>query len=674
MRKITITLFLLLCFCFSGQVYAQQSDVSEFLDQSRSQEEAGNIENALDTLFEARTTLSTPSLEVALEYMRLTANHDLSDHYRMAYAMYLWGLSADEISPNRDALEAEIERLQPIADTSQYTAWKKMLKEDNPEIYSSIRSFWNDINYLPTGNYNPRLVEHWRRIDHARETYTADELPPYGTDIRGYYYVKYGKPIQEIPLDTEINPTDIRELGESLNLDARPEGRFRRSSLNSYSFNRSIDFGEVHIWIYKHGETESDTPMALYFREKQNGSIEQITVIDDLIPSTYFSSTETLSLGKIIQMVYYRRLANYLEFAPIYNSMALDNYSSEPARVTMTSGLNFKLRNRAKTKNILKNAPLLASTDRNAVMEIPIDIRQYRVIDEENRPAYITYVNNRPIEAVRFDLFQNIENFQQSEDSLWLEVRPDYLKNYKLRNSLHLRTPDGKLISKSYNNPFLILDEQDDTTPSLSVFEVPYVEKGAKQIFYAELLNRDNDSNPAFDDLTLPKNLRGFGEVEIPQKDHFDIEPGNLLVSDLILGFNKENELLETGPLPFIASTNDTLPEGEPLVVHFEVYQLGLNDEGFSRFEVDYSFSKERGIFNLFGRTIDGISSTIEFEHDSARFSESLEIDSRSLTEGEYKLEMTVTDKITGQEVNRTEAFTILDESDFYLVSSQNES
>lgn len=663
MRKTTANLFLLFLICFSGQAYAQNTTVSEFLEESRSQEEADNIKAALETLFDARITLSTPSLEVALDYIRLTIEHDLSDHHRMAYAMYVWGLSAKEISPNREALEAEIERLQPIAGASRYNTWKQMLEQDNPEIYSSILSFWDDINYLPTGHYNPRLLEHWRRIDHAREKYATAELPPYGTDIRGYYYVKYGKPMREIPLDTEINPTDIRTLGESLNLEAQPGNRFRRSSLNSYSFNRSIDFGEVHIWIYKHEKTDSETPMALYFREKQNGDIEQITVIDDLIPSTYFSSS---ALGKIIQMVYYRRLTNYAEFAPIYNSMALDNYSSEPASVTMTSGLNFKFRNRAKTKNILENAPPVVSTDRNAVMEIPIDVRQYRVIDEENRPAYITYVNNRPIEAVRFDLFQNLDNFQQSEDSLWLEVRPEYLKNYRLRNSLHLRNPDGKLISKSYNNPFLILDEQDDDTPSLTVFEIPYVEKGAKQIFYAELLNRDKESKTAFD-LTLPENLRGFGEVQIPQNDHFDIEPGKLLVSDLILGFNKEKKLLETGLLPFIAATNDTLPAGEPIVIHFEVYQLGLNDEGFSRFEVDYTFSKVKGIFNLFGRTIDGISSTIEFEHDGTRFSESLEIDSGSLKEGEYDLDMTVTDKITGQKFSRSARFTVLDESDFYL-------
>ena len=55
-----------------------------------------------------------------------------------------------------------------------------------------VKRFWKGKDSDPTTVENERLVEHFRRVQFARNTY-VDNIPPYYDD-RGKIYVKYGKP------------------------------------------------------------------------------------------------------------------------------------------------------------------------------------------------------------------------------------------------------------------------------------------------------------------------------------------------------------------------------------------------------------------------------------------------------------------------------------------------
>ena len=674
----------LLIFTGSFSLVAAQNH-SDYLERGLHAEQNGDYETALDIWFRARQDLGNPNLEIATEYLRVTTEQDLKKYYQMAYAMYLWGLSAESIEHNSDALLSEIDRLRPITSGERYNRWRTMLSEGNPEIQQDIISFWNEINILPLSSYNPRVIEHWNRIAYAREQFSGDSAEPYGTDIRGEFYVKYGPPNRKGTIDLEITVGDIYPILSNIPEITGTQLTERSNSVLDAT-NQYIRGGTVHIWIYDTTTESEDLELTLYFREKPNGEFEREYTIDDLIPSSAFGSRKN-SAGTIAQMVYYNRLRTLdPQFATIHSSMESDLYFSETSvNESIRTGRNFKFLNRAKAQSALKYSPAIASTDFKTVSEIPLDIHQYRALNEDNEPILITYVQNRPMRAFYLDITQSqpgnrdliskqINNLEQdplqvSSSELTepevIEVG-DYINNYRLRNTLHLRTPGRELLSSTSHAPVLVINEEDEDTPSVSVFEIPHLGNNYEQIFYSELRNNDPESSPLFE-TSLPANLRGLGIKRLKQPDHFDLEPGKLFASDLIIGFQKNEELLADDRFPFIVSNDGIIPQREPLVVHFEVYQLGLDDRNFSRFEVDYEFRSVSRFFNLFGRSVEGISSTLSFEHDSDRFVESLEIETGNLGPGEYDLNITVNDMVTDQTVKRTVRFEIAETDELSL-------
>lgn len=663
-------------------------DHSDYLETGLNAEQSGNYETALEIWFQARQDLENPSLKIATEYLRVATEQDLNKYYQMAYAMYLWGLSAESIDQNYNDLALEIERLKPITSDRIYNRWRSMLSDADPNVQGEILKFWNDINILPLANYNPRIIEHWARIAYARENFAAGEADPYGTDIRGVFYVRYGPPNKQGKMDLEISLADIQTIRANLNVFTGTAYEIENSSLLD-AVETNTRAGTAHIWIYDTEEESEDLNLTLVFREMLNGEFERIIVIDDLILSSAFrGSGET---GRMIQMVYYNKLRTFdPQFASIYFSMESDYYSDEPAVRSIRSGKNFKFLNRARAQSALKFAPPIASTDRKTVSDIPIDIRQYRALNEHNEPILITYVQNRPMEAFYLDIIRSREGFgeKQAEQLEKLEADPlhataltpsdletivadDYINNYQLRNTLHLRSPENALLTSATLTPVLVINDEDEHTPSVSVFDIPHLGSNHKQIFFAELRNNDPESTPYWK-TSLPNNLRGLGSKRLYQPDHFTVEPGKLLASDLIIGFQKHEELLADDRFPFIVSNDGIIPQGEPLVVHFEVYQLGLDDRNFSLFEVEYEFRSVSRFFNLFGRSVEGISSTLTFEHDNDRFVESLEIETGNLGPGEYDLNLTLNDKITDQTVKRSVRFELVEEDASFLTDSND--
>ena len=711
MKKRIHTELLAVVICLlTGSIFTSTAQTqSDYLHQGLEAEQAQEYEKALEIWFDARQDLDIPSFQISTEYLRVVTEQELRDYYPMAFAMYQWGSSAEAIAPNRDALADEISRIAPITEEEQTEYWKTLLKDENPDLYREIEFFWEDLNSLPINNYNPRLLEHWERIAYARENFTAQEIEPYGTDIRGDFYVKYGAPNKKGVLDLDISRGDVENAFSNLSvLRTSSTSQNNRSSTFTRSSQRmsrdNLDVtdkifelqqrGKAHIWSYDAGTEADELNVKLIFREKQNGEIERVRVIDDLIPSSAFNASgfeyqqRQRPVGNLMQWIYYQRLQGFdSEYASILSSMEADLFSTLPPQTFTSSGLNFKMLNRARADRELKQAPNVISTDFHAAYNIPMEIHQYRMLNEENEPVFITYIENRPLDAFYLDVIHNNANLQEKHEEYLDDIEnrrfdtqkssgtdqeliaDDYLQHYQLRNTIDLRDRDQTLVSRSHINPVLVVDEEDYSTPSVSVFEIPYLENETEQIFYSELRNLNQDSNPAMES-TLPKNLRGLGQMRIEQPDHWDMQEDNLLVSDLIIGFQKHDELEEIDIFPFIVSNDRKIPSDKPMIIHFEAYQLGTDDQGLSRFEVDYSFSTVSRFFNLFGSELEGISSTLTYEHDENRFSESLELQTTDMAPGKYDLSFTVTDRITGDSVERNIRLEVIDNSEFYVTEN----
>lgn len=677
----------------------------DYLNRGLEAKNAGEYETALETWFEARQELDEPNLQLSVEYLRLVTEKKMRDYYKMAFSMYQWGLSAKEVEPNQAALADEINRLTPITESEKVDYWEELLDNKDPHLYTELIYFWEELNVLPTNNYNSRLLEHWERIAFAVENYGDENREPYGTDIRGDYYVKFGPPNKAGKLDLLITRNDVISVFSNLSAyNITDSQRDLRSSTFASDFNVRFDdreitdrifeyqpTGKAHIWSYDTISNEGDFNQKLIFRETPAGDFERVNVIDDLIPSTAFLNKSfefedrQRSTGNLMQLIYYQRLSSFdKDFASIYSSMESDLYSTLPPEIFTSSGFNFKWLNKARAERNIAQAPRVISTDLRAASEIPLDVYQYRMLNDDDEPIFVTYVENQPLNAFYLDVVNNDQDLRNERDSFLDDIEKwrvdrlsstefsdelisaQKLNNYQLSNTLHLKSEDQQLIGRSYVHPTLVIDEDDHSIPSIAAFEIPYIKANTQQIFFSELKNNDENSNPARES-TLPKNLRGFGQKSIPQPDHWDMSKNNLLVSDLIIGFQKHEELEEIDLFPFIVSNDRKIPSDEPLIIHFEAYQLASDEQGMSQFEVDYNFTKTGSFLGLFDSTIEGISNTIVYDHDANRFAESLELQTTGMEPGEYKLSFTVTDKINGQSVKREVSFEVIEREEFYV-------
>ena len=109
-----------------------------------------------------------------------------TDRNTEATTAYYEGLSRLEDVGTLSDIHAEVEMLMTDAENAEHDS----LSIDRRGPF--IRQFWNSKDPTPTTDLNERLIEHFRRIQFARENY-PDIIPPYYDD-RGKVYVKYGPP------------------------------------------------------------------------------------------------------------------------------------------------------------------------------------------------------------------------------------------------------------------------------------------------------------------------------------------------------------------------------------------------------------------------------------------------------------------------------------------------
>jgi GWxTD domain-containing protein len=97
-----------------------------------------------------------------------------------------------------------------------------------------------------------------------------------------------------------------------------------------------------------------------------------------------------------------------------------------------------------------------------------------------------------------------------------------------------------------------------------------------------------------------------------------------------------------------------------PVYIYFEVYNLQVNDQKNSQYSLDYNMvlenGKKRGIGNLFGLLGGGKKSSISIRNERQEPGDSsveyLALDTAQMESGDYKLEITVTDELSGDTVS----------------------
>jgi hypothetical protein len=136
-----------------------------------------------------------------------------------------------------------------------------------------------------------------------------------------------------------------------------------------------------------------------------------------------------------------------------------------------------------------------------------------------------------------------------------------------------------------------------------------------------------------------------------------------MVMSDLILGYQKSEKRDNQSYFGFVAATDRRIPEGENLVIHFELYGLQTDSTGMSHFEVEYEITPKSGLTEWMRRKRDEFSLTLSFENFGDRFLESLEIDAEGLEPDEYELTWIVHDVQSGGKVEEKVEFMVINDS-----------
>lgn len=653
---------------------------AEFLARGLEAEKGGRHREALSIWVKAKTRLSSPDLAIGSNYIRLVTAEGMDRYYRAAWGMYAWGLTAGVVAPNREALSRELESLSPLVDSSRLERWRQMLSANDGDLLAELRRWWKSRDPTPSTPYNERLMEHWERVAHVRRTYAPDTSrtgPLLGSDERGAAYLQYGAPDRTYSGRLWSRSSDICQV---LRTRLVTEGAFARCE--SRSVRQMVDYIQgltgnppYEIWVYDTQERHEDMRynLVLLFAGTGGGSnYRQYRTVEEMLPTRAFQpsrrySYQGITPGIVIQWLYYDQLAG---IDPYFTNLfsRIDFRFMRRVDPAQQQYLSMQLRqeNEHFARNYQDNAPNELSTHARNLPHIPLEVHQYRLLDENGRPVFATFLNSRPQPAFLEDFAANQDSmlpaagdpfaYMGREDSLLQRA----FRFYRLYHGMELREETGKRLGGDHLQAVLKVDGNDMDLPSETAFTVPYAEGETRQLFYAQLHNRHPASSPPRS-TPFPDYLRGLGKVEIPQPEPLDSRSGQLQMGELILGYEMRDSTAAETFLPFEVAHEKEIPEGERLAVHFEVYNLSEGQGGLRDFTIDYEILP----VNFLGWTRenrDDLSLTLYFEHDRSRFTENLEIEASNLDPGRYVLRLEATDRTSGGQISREVRFRVVEQ------------
>lgn len=177
---------------------------------------------------------------------------------------------------------------------------------------------------------------------------------------------------------------------------------------------------------------------------------------------------------------------------------------------------------------------------------------------------------------------------------------------------------------------------------------------------------------PGEHEVSVEFETAGGGTVAVQRRkvDVHDFSGDGLSMSDILLSYRIEesfdgkpvvgSDILRKGlsiqPAPWTVYGTD-----QPIYIYFEVYNLTPDSDGVSRYEVAAELTPResgsgvsRAIRNLFGGGGRGVSTGVPISVESTEDGQYLILDAENLETGLYTLRVTITDQITGRDVDMT--------------------
>ncbi|NBC66029.1 MAG: GWxTD domain-containing protein, partial [Bacteroidetes bacterium] len=603
-KRISIQLFLALLFLNAAPVFGQAQQAYE---RGLEQLNRGNASQALDIWYNSYQNSSTVDSRIGIEFIRVVSANNMRSYYEPATRLYYRAMTDGNGIESHVAVRQEIERLKPIIGDGISRQWMNWWNNENPNLGIDMKGFWVQHDPTPANITNERLIEHWQRIAEAQNRYTKNEETVYGTDERALIYIRYGEPDRSKNGILTLQSFNIRSwLENQLAPDRRNENRtpenlqdadrqvMQRLQNAIYEFHR---YPEYEIWFYDQVVEPQNQPIIFLFgTDVRNDKFALQTSLEDFIPERAFyvddeEDEEALNFTRagitpalILQLLYYEQLAQVDDFFAQRLNELQKRILDQGIEAFQGMDLAFQTESQQIINQQVNKAPVQKSTYADLIPQIPLSVYQYRFLSDSLDPEILTYVESSAQEAFLIDYNRNEgQNLLQSDLGQQYNAIDEHTY-YELVHNLQAYNESWEISSNRSDQPPLMITRPTEDQVSTSVFRQNHVGKTFQSVS-VELMNYNPNSQSLFE-TPFPPALRGWNKQQYRQPEPLSSYADTLEVSDLILGFNHPSETTE--PFDFKVANNRLIPFGETLQLHFEVYNLMRQADGFTHFEMTY--------------------------------------------------------------------------------------
>jgi GWxTD domain-containing protein len=520
-------------------------------------------------LLERRAMLDSsdtwPMIQHALSFIDLKKDDE-------ATRMFYRGLTQIK---EPDKIEQLFLEAQPIATKEELAAWKK--NSTTKDQLQFLSRFWKSRDPNLVDAVNERLVEHYRRIVHARAYYKKIR-PPYFDD-RGFVYIRMGPPDK--------------------------------------TFAGTID----ESWVYESTDDHFD------FVDVGQGAYEIRPLTDALRPG--ISPVERF--GDLYEMLNARR--NYHnDYDRLANKMknAVESMSPErSSKQTMNVLANSVLRIEQELSSQSFSQSVKEKFDFNTGAE-PLPINASFASFRSTNTSRLDFYYMIPVQKLKFMPIENVY------DKSFLTVKARIFDTtYQEMNYLE----------REYRVTHI------DSTSQLEYFIIDELRSLLKPGTYLLALDIRNNLNDKIGIYKITLNVRDYASDQLVVSD---IELSSSVSHQVIIDkFIKPDTKLRVVPNPAGLSL-----KSKPLTIYYEIYNLTLDNDGRSSYEVSYAIESASGK-NFFARLFSAksriVSTTVKTANSTTE-REYIAFDISELPEGSAVLTVKVTDLLSKRSaVSKTE-------------------
>ncbi|MCP4726466.1 MAG: GWxTD domain-containing protein [bacterium] len=610
MKSVKLTILFTILLYSITPVNAQNT--SRYYERGVGLKEMGKIPMALFAWVNGRNILAKEGKSdprIAIAFIETATQYKKENYYPLAVKMYLESITRENFEKYPDTIIEEAERILPLLmeynKKDLVNEWKDLIENRDPALAIKIKGYWVEADRTPFTEKNERLIEHWERIAYSRENFTRKTNTVYGTDDRGIYWVKFGKPsIIESSFENKAIGNPITTGSGFRN---RPVGGFGKGFQGD--IRGSMEALEFEVWVYKNlypGQQESVVHIFGEAPGAGNGafSFKHVESFEDFVPTNKIGGGSPFA-GE--QGLYFR-LAH---LDPWFYDRFVE--ASDPY-VRSTSIKMWDHNDLAKY-----DAPLEKSEMDDKIRPVNIITTQTRILDDNNNPKMSILAISSPV---------------------------NIFSEYSVQHTLKIHDAD-------YNETEQIEQYPDVHMDNLSFITFDHVDSTTKYLIVSRAFEEPVDSVETIH----------IGRASLKEKTPLDPNPEKLELSDLITGIEIPEQInKDQFPYPILPAEN--IYAGEPLKVYLEIYHLFMSTEGKAKYEITYQIDKwrpEGWLYDVpeYRKQQDRVSRTAVYESMTRTAREAIEFDVTSLKEGRYVFTIGIIDMISGQTKSRSGDFEI---------------